>query len=115
MQKNKFKIFSMFFLTIAFTCCINISFAAEAELKSLDVNISLNSNGSMNVEETWNADMENTNTLFKNYTINKERYSSISDCSTRCIFGFQQSQNHEYDCIGRSIESSAYGETGECD
>lgn len=79
MQKNKFKIFSMFFLTIAFTCCINISFAAEAELKSLDVNISLNSNGSMNVEETWNADMENTNTLFKNYTINKERYSSISN------------------------------------
>lgn len=79
MKSNKLKLLLSTFVVMSFFILLNISYAASAELENLDITMNLNSDGSMDVEEVWHVDMENTNTLFKNYTKNDKRYSGISN------------------------------------
>ena len=66
----------------------NISKANSSSSLYLDkvkYNIQVNNDGSMNVEEIWNIDIENTNTLFKQFKIDSSKYSSITDGSVSII------------------------------
>lgn len=53
--------------------------SGNLHLNKLEFKVYINSDGSMNVTELWNIDIRNTNTLFKTFEIDKEKYSSISN------------------------------------
>ena len=48
-------------------------------LNKLEFYAEINSDGSMDVTETWNIDIRNTNTLYKTFEIDSEKYSSIEN------------------------------------
>ena len=48
-------------------------------LDELDFDAQINSDGSMDVTETWYIDVRNTNTLYKTFKIDKSKYSEITD------------------------------------
>ena len=48
-------------------------------LKNIDYNVTVNKDGSMNVVETWDINVNKTNTLFKTFDINKTKYSNIDN------------------------------------
>ena len=59
---------------------INISQAnSDLNLTNLDYEVSINSDGSMDVTEIWNISIRDTNTLYKTFEIDKSKYSSIED------------------------------------
>lgn len=53
--------------------------SGDLYLKNLNFDVQINSNGSMDVIETWNISIEETNTLFKTFKTDKTKYTSISN------------------------------------
>ena len=77
----KRKLFSVFFIIILI-CNIFIPISNASDylyLNKLDFYVQINSDGSMNVTEIWNIDIEDINTLFKTFKTDKEKYSNITD------------------------------------
>lgn len=58
---------------------------ASLHLKNLDFNVVINENGDMEVEETWNIRISDTNTLFKTFELDNSKYSEITDVTVREI------------------------------
>lgn len=52
-------------------------------LNSIDYQVKMQANGSMQVVETWDIDVKNTNTLFKTFNLNSYKYGSITDVEVR--------------------------------
>ncbi len=48
-------------------------------LNNLDFYAEIDSNGNMNVTETWNIRVSNTNTLYKTFKLDKSKYSNITN------------------------------------
>ena len=46
-------------------------------LNNLNFNVKINLDGSIDVEEIWDIDIENTNTLFKTFEKDTSKYTSI--------------------------------------
>lgn len=68
-------IFSLFFIIFL----SNISYAGTQKWNSLDFDVKINDDGSMNVTETWDIYVSNTNTLFKDYKLDYNKFSGITD------------------------------------
>ena len=68
--KKKVGYISIFFLLIMLIYTIP-AFAGYQRWNSLDYDVTLNPDGSMDVIETWNVDIEETNTLFKKFEESK--------------------------------------------
>jgi len=64
------------------------SFAGDQDLNELNFTVDLQSNGDMKVTEIWDVDIYDTNTLFKNfkYDSNKFENVSVTDVSTGVEF-----------------------------
>jgi len=58
---------------------------ASLYLNNLDFTAQINEDGSMNVVETWNIDISETNTLYKTFTIDKSKYTALTDISVKEI------------------------------
>lgn len=69
-----FFIFSIFGLN--FFCNKSLGYL---HLNNLDFDATINSDATMNVTETWNIRIENTNTLFKEFKTDSSKYSKISN------------------------------------
>lgn len=73
--------FSILLLFALFILSNNAVYAGDLELNSLNYNVTLNSNGTANVQEIWDISIEDTNTLFKTFEIDKTKYSGITNVS----------------------------------
>lgn len=60
-------------------CISNISKAGYLEFKNLDINATIKENGDMQVTEYWKIDINDTNTLFKNWNLDNSKYSGIEN------------------------------------
>ena len=58
---------------------------ATLELNNLDFDVQINSDGSMDVTETWDIYVSDTNTLFKNFERDSSKYSNIIDVTVKEI------------------------------
>ena len=58
---------------------------ATLKLNNLDFDVSINDDGSMDVIETWDIYISETNTLYKTIDIDKSKYDSITNFSVREI------------------------------
>lgn len=61
------------------------SFAGSQEWNLLNYDVTLKSDGSADVVETWDIDIEETNTVFKQFKIDSSKYSEITDVSVTQI------------------------------
>ena len=69
------RILIIFAFVIFFILFLNISvFAGTQKFNSLDYDITLNKDGSMDVVETWTVYVKDTNTLFKDFDIGNNNY-----------------------------------------
>lgn len=58
---------------------------ASLNLNNLDFDVQINSDGSMDVTETWDIYVSDTNTLFKNFERDSSKYSNIIDVTVKEI------------------------------
>lgn len=77
----KHKIIKMLILLAFISICFPLISNASSYLylNQLDFQAQINADGSMNVKETWNIDIEDTNTLFKTFKTDDSKYSAITD------------------------------------
>lgn len=64
---------------IAILFISTISNAGDLKLKTLNYDVKLNADGTADVVETWKIYIEDTNTLFKTFEIDKSKYKEITD------------------------------------
>lgn len=97
-MKLKEKTFIISLIFVSFLLIFNIqSYAGTQEWQALDYDVTVNSDGSMNVVETWNIKISETNTVFKDFDIDKSKYSEISNVLvTRIIDGEEQTLRQIY-------------------
>lgn len=73
------KILIGFIITITLILLNATSSEASLHLKNLDFTAQINEDGSMDVVETWDINISDTNTLYKTFKIDKTKYSGISN------------------------------------
>ena len=94
-MKEKVKNTLKILLILAVICCIikAIMFIAIDRgqyLNSIDYDVTLDENGDMKVVETWDIFVKGTNTLFKTFTIDKTKFSNITDVKVKEIARFKE-------------------------
>lgn len=77
-RKLLFTILIMIITCMSFSNIANAS-SGDLYLNKLEFNAKINSDGSMNVIEIWDIDIEDTNTLFKTFKTDKTKYSAITN------------------------------------
>ena len=80
-MKLKKCILTILFLLSIFLLWNSFVYAGDLELRDLKYDVTLNSDGTANVTETWNIAIEDTNTLFKTFEIDSSKYSGIKNVS----------------------------------
>lgn len=58
---------------------------ASLYLNNLEFDAQINEDGSMNVVETWDIDISETNTLYKTFEIDRSKYTALTDISVQEI------------------------------
>ncbi|MGN1310561.1 MAG: DUF2207 family protein [Clostridia bacterium] len=77
-MKNK-KILFILVFAIFMLLVLTTKSNASLYLNNLDFYAEIDSNGNMNVTETWNIRVSNTNTLYKTFELDKSKYSNITN------------------------------------
>ena len=80
-MKVKRRVLIEIFIFIIIIFLNPVSYAGYQKWNSLNYDAKLNSDGSMDVVETWDIDVSMTNTLFKNFALDKSKYSGITNVS----------------------------------
>ena len=66
-------------VTLSFLLLFSVKSEATLDLNELDFNAQINEDGSMDVTETWNIYISETNTLFKTFKKDSSKYSEINN------------------------------------
>ena len=78
-------IYIIAFLLLFIFVGTNKSNAGDLKLNDLDFQVQINSDGSMDVIETWNINIRNTNTLYKSFKTDNSKYSAITNVKVKDI------------------------------
>ena len=78
-MKNR-KLFVLIFFILILIIFSNKSFAMSQSLENLEFDIKIKDNGDVSITEFWDADLYDTNTLFKTFTKNS-KFKEITDVS----------------------------------
>ncbi len=76
---KKKKILILVFFAIFLLCLDVKSFAGQQSWNSINYDVTLNSDSTMDVIETWDVNVSYTNTLLKNFDLNPSKYSDITN------------------------------------
>ena len=81
------RLFIIFIFVFLFLIIENKSNAASSDLKlnNLNFNVKILENGDMIVTETWDIDIEDTNTLYKTFKTDVNKYIDIKDVRVKEI------------------------------
>ena len=85
---KKLRKISVILIFIALIFTINTSkvkASSDLYLNELKFNAQINEDGSMDVVEYWDIDIEDTNTLYKTFELDNSRYSNISNVKVKEI------------------------------
>lgn len=74
-----FRLLFMFAIFIGILWLGNSVQAGSITLRHLDFQIQLNEDGSMDVTENWNARINNTNTMFKDFKMDSSKFKEITN------------------------------------
>ena len=87
MNKAKKIITTLIFLILFIILGNTKSDAGNLYLNDLNFDAQINQDGSMNVTETWDISINETNTLFKTFKTDNSKYSSITDVKVSEVTG----------------------------
>lgn len=83
MKKTRKILYTLIF-AIAFLLIGTVkSNAGTLELNNLDFNVQINEDGSMDVTETWDIYISQTNTLYKSFKTDSSKYSGITNVTVK--------------------------------
>lgn len=98
MKLNK-KLLIMLLIMLSFLFIGTIKAEATLNLNELKFDAQINDDGSMDVIETWNINISDTNTLFKTFEIDSKKYSGITNVTVKDVTtgtDFKQIYNEMY-------------------
>lgn len=110
MKKTK-RIFITILLVVVFLLIGQTQAKASSSnlnLKNLDFDVNVNDDGSMDVVETWNIRISDTNTLFKTFKTDSKKYSSISDVKVKEITNGESKEFEEIDELMYHVTKDCY-------
>lgn len=107
-MKEKKYLFLILFFIIILTLWCHPSYAGSQKMNELDYEASLNTDGSMDVIETWNIRVTDTNTLFKTFKLDSSKYAGITNVSVKQLFDNNESISF------KQINSEMYHVTKGC-
>ena len=85
-MKNTRKIICILILILLFLLVGTVkSNAGSIDLNKLDFNVQINEDGSMDVTETWDINISQTNTLYKSFKTDSNKYSKITNVTVKEI------------------------------
>jgi len=85
-MKNTKKILYIILFVALFICIGTVkSKAGELRLNELNFDVQINNDGSMEVTETWDIRIRETNTLYKTFKTDKRKYSEITNVTVKDI------------------------------
>lgn len=84
-MKRKFLISLFTALLLLFILNLPTFASGDLYLNTLNFNATINEDGSMDVTENWDIEIEDTNTLYKTFNIDKKRYSQITNVSVKDV------------------------------
>ncbi len=82
-MRSKYKILLVMAWLGLFFVFQTVSYAGEQSLNSLYYDVQLNEDGSMEVVETWDIEVSETNTLFKNFYLDESQYAEITNVKVK--------------------------------
>lgn len=110
MSKIKKLIFLILFFVGIILLNTHVQASGDLYLKKLDFEATINTNGSMDVIETWNIDIENTNTLYKTFELDKTKFSNISNVEVMDVTdGYEKSFSQIYREMYHVTKGCYYG------
>ncbi len=109
MKRLKKFIFIIAFLGLYLMFNSTISNAGTQEYNSLDFQAYLNTDGSMYVVETWDIYVSNTNTLYKNFEMDKKRFSGITDVKVTDVTDGYKAFKQIYEQMYHVTDNCYYG------
>ena len=97
-------------LTSALIILNNIQSKASSDLflNYLIFDVQINKDGSMNVAETWNIDIEDTNTIYKTFKRDNSKYTSISDVIVKEIVDGTEKELTKTNTWAYHLEENTY-------
>ena len=81
---------SMIFMSVLIILGTVKSNAGSLYLNDLDFKAQIKNDGSMDVVETWDIRVQNTNTLYKSFKTDKNKYSEITNVTVKEITAGQE-------------------------
>ncbi len=74
------KLLFIFILAIFIIFLFAVKSDASLYLNELEFYAEIDENGDMDVTETWNIDISDTNTLYKTFKKDKDKYRNYNEC-----------------------------------
>lgn len=109
MKKTKKVLLILLFIAIFILLGAKQSNASgDLYLQNLDFQAQINQDGSMDVTETWNIEIEDTNTLFKTFKTDKTKYTTISNVQVTDITNGQKQNFTEINQLMYHVTKNCY-------
>ena len=108
MNKAKKIITTLIFLILFIILGNTKSNAGNLYLNDLNFDAQINQDGSMNVTETWDISINETNTLFKTFKTDNSKYSSITDVKVSEVTGGTEKNFTEINSLMYHVTKDCY-------
>lgn len=108
MNKTKKIITTLIFLILFIILGNTKSNAGNLYLNDLNFDAQINQDGSMNVTETWDISINETNTLFKTFKTDNRKYSSITDVKVSEVIGGTEKNFTEINSLMYHVTKDCY-------
>lgn len=107
-KKIKKIITTLIFLILFIILGNTKSNAGSLYLDNLDFDAKINQDGSMNVTETWDISISETNTLFKTFKTDNSKYSSITDVEVAEVTNNAEKKFSKIDSLMYHVTKDCY-------
>lgn len=108
-MNNAKKIITTLIFIIIFLILGNTrSSAGNLYLNDLNFDAQINQDGSMNVTETWDISINETNTLFKTFKTDNSKYSSITDVKVSEVIGNTEKSFNKINSLMYHVTKDSY-------
>ena len=107
-KKIKKIITTLIFLILFIILGNTKSNAGSLYLDNLDFDAKINQDGSMNVTETWDISISETNTLFKTFKTDNSKYSSITDVEVAEVTNNAEKKFSKVDSLMYHVTKDCY-------
>lgn len=107
-KKIKKIITTLIFLILFIILGNTKSNAGSLYLDNLNFDVKINQDGSMNVTETWDISISETNTLFKTFKTDNSKYSSITDVEVAEVTNSAEKKFSKVDSLMYHVTKDCY-------